>query len=108
MACKITVFNCEHASQVPEVPHQNKVRDADSLRYLLVALVQACCKALFDLVPVAIIDRIITCCALFALVTPLLLWVSWSKTGFFIIIGTASACVGVIWILVWLYPEDPY
>ena len=91
-----------------EAPHKSSELAAEPLPTLLLQLVQASLRTLFNHVPVRIIDRVITCCALVALVTPLLLWVSWSKTGFLIILGTAAACVGLIWLLVWLYPEDPY
>ena len=98
-----------HVSEVPhKVDEAIAPPPAEPLRYLLIQLVQACLKAAFDRVPVGVIDRVITCCALVALVTPLLLWISWSKTGFFIIIGTTAACVGVIWLLIWLYPEDMF
>jgi hypothetical protein len=55
-----------------------------------------------------LVNRIIACCALIALVAPLLLWISWSKTGFFIILATAAVAVGIIQLLVWLYPDDPF
>jgi hypothetical protein len=93
------MFNHKQALPVSEVLQQDGSPDTGSLRVLLIQLIQASCKAAFDRVPVAIIDRIITCCALFALVTPLLLWVSWTKTGLFIVIGAASTCVGLIWLL---------
>ena len=91
-----------------EIPEKVGTEVTEPLHRLLLQLLQACLHTVFDHVPIAIIDRVITCCALVALVTPLLLWISWSKTGFFIILGTASSCVAIIWLLIWLYPEDPY
>ena len=88
-------------------PQSDKPRN-ESLRTLLAQLVHASLLSAFNHVPIGIIDRIITMCALFALVVPLLLWVSWSKTGFLILIAAAAAAVGIIYILIWLYPEDPY
>ena len=91
-----------------KAPHNTEELTAEPVHTLLVQLVQASLKSAFDRVPISMIDRVITCCALFALITPLLLWVSWSKAGFLIILGTATSCVGIIWLLIWLYPEDPY
>lgn len=75
---------------------------------LLGQLVHALLRRGFDHVPVAVINRLIAGCSLFALVSPLLLWVSWSRTGFFIITGSFLLAVGIIGLLVWLYPEDPF
>ncbi len=75
---------------------------------LLAQLAHALLRRGFDLVPIAVINRIIAGCSLFALVSPLLLWVSWSRTGFFIIMGSFLLAVGIIGLLVWLYPEDPF
>jgi hypothetical protein len=83
-------------------------RDPDSLLRLLGQLVEALLRAGFDRLPISLVNRIIAGCALVALVAPLLLWVSWSQAGFFIIIGTAATAVGIIYVLVWLYPEDPF
>jgi len=80
----------------------------ESLALLCRQLVHAGLRAVLDRVPVKVIDRVIAGCALVALVAPLLLWISWSKTGFFIIIATAAAAVGIIWVLIWVYPEDPF
>jgi hypothetical protein len=80
----------------------------ESLLRLLAELMHALLRSGFDHIPIAAINRIIAGCALIALVAPLLLWVSWSKTGFFIIIGMAAIAVGIIYLLVWLYPEDPF
>ncbi len=91
----------------PEVPKQTTAPVAESLPGLFAQLLHASLRTAFRRVSIHTINRIIAGCALIAMVTPLLLWVSWSKTGFFIIIGTAATCVGIIWVLIWLYPEDP-
>jgi hypothetical protein len=75
---------------------------------LLRQLVHAGLRAGFDRLPIVVVNRIIAGCALAALVAPLLLWISWSKTGFFIIVGGAMTAVAIIYLLVWLYPEDPF
>jgi hypothetical protein len=80
----------------------------ETLPVLLSQLVHALLRTGFDLVPITAINRIIAGCALVALVAPLLLWISWSKAGFFIIIGTAATAVGIIYLLIWLYPDDPF
>ena len=80
----------------------------EPLWLLLAQLLHALLRAGFDRVPITLVNRIIAGCALVALVSPLLLWISWSKAGFFIIIGTAATAVGIIYLLIWLYPEDPF
>jgi len=109
MTCKITASNSwQTVMTEPEVPKQTKPPVAESLHGLLAQLIHASLRTAFRHVSIDTINRIIAGCALIAMVTPLLLWVSWSKTGFFIIIGTAATCVGIIWVLIWLYPEDPF
>ena len=109
ITCKIPATLADKRKQyVSEVPHKAEKPTAEPLHTLFAQLVHACLKAAFDRVPIAVVDRVITGCALFALVTPLLLWVSWSKSGFLIILATAAACVGIIWLLIWLYPEDDF
>lgn len=49
---------------------------------------------------------IIPCCGFIGLVTPLLLWISWSKAGLFIILSVGGAAMTIIFILVWFGPED--
>ena len=93
---------------VPEAPKQTKSPEAEPLHALLAQLVHATLRAAFLRMSIDTVNRIIAGCALIAMVTPLLLWVSWSKTGFFIIIGTAATCVSIIWLLIWLYPDDPF
>ena len=93
---------------VSKSPHQANRPVAEPLQTLLVQLVQAMLRAAFRHVPISVMNRVIAGCALIAMASPLLLWISWSKTGFFIIIGTAMTCVAIIWLLIWLYPEDPY
>ena len=80
----------------------------DGLHTLLGQLAHAALAAGLRRVPIAVINRTIAGCALIALIAPLLLWISWSKTGFFVIIATAAAAVGIIRLLVWLYPDDPF
>ena len=53
-------------------------------------------------------ERVIAGCALIALICPLLLWISWSKMAFLIVIGTALTCVAIIYLLIWVHPDDPF
>jgi hypothetical protein len=109
MTCKIIApSSWQVVMMQPEVPEQTTAPVAESLPGLLAQLLHASLRTAFRRVSIDTINRIIAGCALIAMVTPLLLWVSWSKTGFFIIIGTAATCVGIIWVLIWLYPEDPF
>lgn len=80
----------------------------ESARALLAQLAHALLARAFARLPLRLVNRIIACCALIALIAPLLLWIAWSKTGFFIIIASAAVAVGIIWLLVWLYPDDPF
>jgi hypothetical protein len=80
----------------------------DALGPLLAQLAHAVLARACARLPLVLVNRIIACCALIALIAPLLLWISWSKTGFFIILATAAVAVGIIQLLVWLYPDDPF
>lgn len=111
------VFSCPFlvpTSVSPRPPAETRSRDTgappsgEPLPRLFAQLVHALLRTGFDHIPISVVNRIIASCALIALVAPLLLWVSWSKTGFFIIIGMAALAVGIIYLLVWLYPEDPF
>ena len=73
---------------------------ADLLKALLAAPVRR--------IPPRASERLIALCALVALICPLLLWISWSKTGFVVIIGTATVAVGIIYLLIWVHPDDPF
>jgi hypothetical protein len=53
-------------------------------------------------------EYVITGCALWALVVPLLLWISWSRTGFVILMLSAAAAVALIYLLILLHPDDPF
>ena len=109
ITCNIPTTLADKRKQyVSEAPCKAEKPTVESLRTLFAQLVHASLKAAFDRVPITVIDRVITGCALFALITPLLLWVSWSKTGFLIILATAATCVGIIWLLIWLYPGDSF
>ena len=80
----------------------------ESLIALIAQLTHALLARACARLPLVLVNRIITCCGLIALVSPLLLWISWSRAGFFIIIATVAIAVGIIHLLVWLYPDDPF
>jgi hypothetical protein len=90
-------------------PEQARERAGrESLGALLAQLAHALLARGCARLPLVLVNRIIASCALIALVSPLLLWISWSRTGFFIILATAAVAVGIIHLLVWLYPDDPF
>lgn len=77
---------------------------ARSLRDLIVAAIAAPFRRLSPRTS----EYVITACVLWALVSPLLLWISWSRTGFVLIIGSAALAVALIYLLILLHPGDPF
>lgn len=75
-----------------------------ALRDLLLAVI----AAPFRLLSTRASEYVITGCALWALVCPLLLWISWSKTGFLILVCSAAAAIAIIYLLICLHPDDPF
>jgi hypothetical protein len=51
---------------------------------------------------------LITVCGLFALVTPLLLWLAWSKTMFWLIMAIGCAALLIIYALIWSSPDERF
>jgi hypothetical protein len=49
---------------------------------------------------------LITVCGLIALVTPLLLWLAWSKEMFWLVIALGCAALLIICALVWSSPDE--
>ena len=98
----------EHSLSLRSAPRSADTLPGESWPRLLGQLAHAVLRKGFDQVPISVINRLIAACSLFALVSPLLLWVSWSQTGFFIIVGSFLLAVGIIGLLIWLYPEDPF
>ena len=53
-------------------------------------------------------EYVITGCALWALVVPLVLWISWSRTGFLILVASAGIAIALIYLLIQIHPDDPF
>ena len=82
--------------------------DAESLGNAVIDVIKACIAAPVRHIPSHVANRMIAGCTLVALICPLLLWISWSKLGFFIVIGTSLVAIAIIYLLIWVYPEDPF
>jgi hypothetical protein len=48
----------------------------------------------------------ISICGLVVLATPLMLWISWSKMIFYIVLSSGGCAILIIWLLVRFAPED--
>jgi hypothetical protein len=51
---------------------------------------------------------LITVCGLFALFTPLLLWLAWSQWTFWLIMALGCAALLVIYALIWSSPDERF
>ena len=84
------------------------VAEPGSLRRSLAEVAFAIVAAPFRRLSTRASQRLITVCGLWALVCPLLLWISWSRTGFLILIASVAIAVAVIYLLTILHPDDPF
>ena len=80
----------------------------EGLAHALADVIKALLAAPVRRIPQRVSERLIAALALIALVCPLLLWVSWSRTGFLILVGTALVSIGIIYLLIWVHPDDPF
>jgi hypothetical protein len=53
-------------------------------------------------------DILVTICGLMALLTPLLLWVAWSKALFWLIMAGGCTALLVIYVLIWTAPDEHF
>jgi hypothetical protein len=51
---------------------------------------------------------LITVCGLIALVTPLLLWLAWSKQTFWLVLALGCAALLIIYALIWSSPDERF
>ena len=51
---------------------------------------------------------LITVCGLFALVTPLLLWLAWSKETFWLTMALGCIALLIIYALIWSSPDERF
>lgn len=58
--------------------------------------------------PLRIRQGCVSLCGIIALVSPLLLWISWSKVVFYIVVSTAVISVLIVYIIVRFGPDDTY
>jgi hypothetical protein len=49
---------------------------------------------------------LITLCGLFALFTPLLLWLAWSQWTFWLTIAGGCAALLIIYVIIWTSPDE--
>jgi hypothetical protein len=49
---------------------------------------------------------LITVCGLFALFTPLLLWLAWSKAMFWLVMAGGCTALLIIYVLIWSSPDE--
>ena len=78
----------------------------DSTPRLLAMLAHALLQLGFNRIPLATRQRMISFFGMVALITPLILWVSWTKTMLLVFSGIGVLCVAALLIIVWLSPED--
>jgi len=58
--------------------------------------------------PLGVRQGCVSFCGIIALVSPLLLWISWSKLVFYIVVSTAIISVLIVYIIVTFGPDENY
>ena len=81
---------------------------SESIPRLVAMLVHATLARGVRALPEKVLSHSIALCASVALLAPLLLWVSWSKTVFYTVLGTSVTAFLLLLLLVWLHPDDPF
>lgn len=78
----------------------------DSTPRLLAMLAHALLRLGFNRIPLATRQSMISFFGMVALLTPLILWVSWTKTMLLVFSAIGVLSVVALLIIVWLSPED--
>lgn len=78
----------------------------DGLVALTLALLRALAYRVKGILPERYANPGMTFCGLVVLFTPLLLWVAWSRIGYFAVMGIALAALIGFMVLAWLGPGD--
>ncbi len=60
----------------------------------------------FNRIPLGMRQTLVSVFGMIALITPLILWVSWSEFMLLFFTGVGIFCVAALLIIVWLSPED--
>ena len=76
-----------------------------SLLHVLAAVPGAALRALVARMPEALWRALLGICGAILLLTPLLLWVSWSRSGYLTILASAAVALGIAYLLVHHAPE---
>ena len=79
-----------------------------SLPYLLWVVVRGLARRHASRVPTKYFNTCISVCGLIVLIAPLALWVAWTKTIFFSILGVSLTALAIIVAIAWLTPDEPF
>ncbi len=79
---------------------------SESTPRLLAMLGHAILAMGFNRIPLAKRQFMISFFGMVALVTPLILWISWTKVMLLVFSGIGMLSVGALLVIVWLSPED--
>jgi uncharacterized membrane protein len=92
----------------PPDPNETSVAatEQEPLGLLLVWLAQALTARARARMSMRIVQGGITACGVVLMITPLVLWVAWSKLVLFLALAAVALAILVTLILVWLSPED--
>ena len=78
----------------------------ESLLCLLVAVPLAAARAFVHKIPPALMGVMLTVCGLILILSPLALWISWTKTIFNTVLSTALIALVIAFALIMLSRED--
>ena len=79
---------------------------SESTPKLVAMLAHAILRLGFNRIPLSTRQSMVSLFGMIALMTPLALWVSWSRTMLLVFTGIGVLAVAALLVIVWLSPED--
>ena len=80
--------------------------DDKSILSLVLLLLKELLRLCVARLPAAVRNTCIPICTMIVLVTPLALWVAWSKLIFYIVLSTCAVALAVLLLLIWFSPDE--
>jgi hypothetical protein len=83
-------------------------RSNPSALTLIMMLLSGLIRLGIVIIPGRVRHSCISICGLVVLATPLMLWISWSKMIFYVVLSCGGCAILIIWLLVRFAPEDHF
>ncbi|MFT5392153.1 MAG: amino acid transporter [Gammaproteobacteria bacterium] len=90
----------------PHKRNDSDAQQADSILGLLVTVPVAALRAVVHRFSPTAVEAILTICGLILILSPLALWISWTKAIFYSVLGVAGVALFVAYAMVMLTRDD--